>query len=846
MVRHSLRTFLIAASFIIGGQLAFSQMTDQAVIEYAKKAQAMGKDNNTIARELFAKGVTREQAERIKKQLTGGSDKNTGSGISSVDQTRGSSATDTRRNGNNSTGRQDNGRLNRQDMNQTGRQPSSYPPGTYPPSGTYDGYPFYQYENMAMDSMYMLENKKSNIFGHDVFTNKNLTFEPNQNMATPADYRLGPGDTVYINIFGESEDNITATISPEGSIILSQIGPVYLNGLTVDEANNRLRRIFAQRYAGFDNNQSDVNLALGDVRSILVNVMGEVDVPGTYRMSPFSSVFSALYNAGGISDIGSIRNVHVMRGGKEIVSVDLYDYIFNGKTSDNIRLQEGDVIVVPAADRVVTIDGEVKRPMLYEMLPEESVADLLRFAGGFTGAAASGNLVVSRFNGKDKDMLNVATGDFDTFTLHDGDEVTIGITNDRIQNGVKISGAVLRPGDYALDSHVSTVAELIEVADGLLENAFTTRAVLYRFNENREREVLAVDIEGILNGTVPDINLRRDDELVVYTREEIFDSGTLSIRGLVNFPGDYVYAAEATIDDLILMAGGLQQGASLARVDVARRVIDPFSLRPTGEIAKIYQFALSEGYVMNPDSSFRLLPYDVVTVRQSPGYEPQRSITITGEVLFSGQYTLQKRNERLTDILRRTGGLTENSYPKGASLRRKLSADERLAREEMQRLAKSKQNSSDSISTEMLNLDEVYTVGIDLEKAINNPGSSYDVVLRDGDVLNIPELVSTVSVSGDVLFPNTVTYVPGKKFKYYVEQAGGFGEKARKKQCYIVYMNGEVAKAKSNTPIEPGSKIIVPSKGETKGTDWAQIMSISSVIASLATMTATVVSIIRK
>lgn len=841
MLKLSLRTFLIAATFVFGGQLAFSQMTDKAVMEYAQKAKAMGKSNETIAQELFAKGVTREQAERIRRSLTEGSDKGaSGSGINSVDQTRRPAGnTDTRRQGNNRMDRQDDVRTSRQDMNQNRR-----PAGDYPPQGMYNDYPYYDYENM--DSLYIYEDKKSKIFGHDVFTNKNLSFEPNQNMATPADYRLGPGDTVFINIFGESEDNITATISPEGSIILSQIGPVYLNGLTVDEANNRLRRIFAQRYAGFDNNQSDVNLALGDVRSIMVNVMGEVDVPGTYRMSPFSSVFSALYNAGGISDIGSIRNVHVMRGGKEVVSVDLYDYIFNGKTSDNIRLQEGDVIVVPAADRVVVVDGEVKRPMLYEMLPEESVADLLRYAGGFTGAAATGNLVVSRFNGKDKDMMNVAVGDFDTFTLRDGDEVTIGITNDRVQNGVKISGSVLRPGDYALDSHVSTVSELIEVADGLLENAFTTRAVLYRFDENRQREIVTVDVEGILNGTAPDITLRRDDELVIYDRDDIFDFGTLSIRGLVNFPGDYVYAADATIDDLILMAGGLRQGASLARVDVARRVIDPYSLRPTSEIAKIYQFAISEGYVMNPDSSFHLQPFDVVTVRQSPGYEPQRSVTVTGEVLFGGQYTLQKRNERLTDILRRTGGLTESAYSKGASLRRRLSADERLAREEMQRLAKSKQNSSDSISTEMLNLDEVFPVGIDLEKAIANPGSSYDIVMRDGDVLNIPELVSTVSVSGDVLFPNTVTYVPGKKFKYYVEQAGGFGEKARKGECYVVYLNGEVAKAKSNTPIEPGSRIIVPSKGETKGTDWAQIMSISSVIASLATMTATVVSIIRK
>ncbi len=841
MLKHSLRFLLIAATLAFGSQFASAQMSDQAVIEYAKQAQAAGKDKDTIIKELLMKGVTKEQAERIRKSLTGkGSDGNvSSSGIGAVNQTR--TEVNTGRNNRPSSNNRNNrdNRYNRDDRD------NRYNRYNRDDRDNYDDYEdFGDYNNQDYRDDW--NEIRSNIYGHDIFSSKELSFEPNQNLATPADYRLGPGDSVFINIFGESEDNITATISPEGSIILSQIGPVYLNGLTVEEANNRLRRIFAQRYAGFENNQSDVNLALGDVRSIMVNVMGEVDVPGTYRMSPFASVFSALYNAGGVSDLGSIRNVKVMRGGKEVTSVDLYEYIFNGKTSNNIRLQEGDIIVVPAAERLVEIVGEVKRPKFYEMQPEESVADLLRYAGGFTGSASSGNLVVERFNGVDKDRMNVATADFDTFTLRDGDVVTIGITNDRLQNGVTISGSVLRPGEYALDSNVSTVADLIKVADGLLENAFVTRGILYRYDDNHDLEVLSVDIEGILNGTSPDISLRRDDQLIIFDRGDIFDYGTLTIQGLVNAPGNYPYAAEATIDDLILMAGGLQQGASLSRVDVARRVIDPFSLKPTNEIAKTYQFALKEGYVMNPDSSFRLQPYDVVTVRRSPGYEPQQFVTVNGEVLFSGQYALQKRNERLSDLIRRTGGLTESAFAKGASLRRRLTEEELLAQQEMKRLATSKQNSTDSISIDMLDISAVYTVGIDLEKALANPGSTYDITLRANDVITIPELISTVSISGDVLFPNTVTYVPGKKFKYYVEQAGGFGEKARKNSCYIVYMNGEVAKAKGNTPIQPGCKIIVPSKGESKGTDWAQIMTISSVIASLATMSATVVSIVKK
>lgn len=806
MLKHSLRFLLFAASIAVGSLAAFAQMSDQAVIEYAKTQHALGKDKSTIAQELMAKGVTQEQAERIRNSvMDGGAAGATGSGIAVVDQGHGA-------------------------FNSAESGPVNVSAVLNPE---------------AVVAATISDVKNSKVFGHNVFTNKLLSFEPNQNMATPADYRLGPGDMVNINIFGESEDNISATISPEGSIILSQIGPIYLNGLTVDEANNRLRRIFSQKYAGFDNHQSDVNLTLGGVRSIMVNVMGEVDVPGTYRLSPFSTVFSALYNAGGVSDVGTIRDVKVMRNGKEVVSIDLYDYIFNGKTSDNIRLQEGDVIMVPVADRVIRADGEVKRPLSFEILPNESIADLLRYAGGFTSGAATGNLVVSRSNGVDKEMYNVVDADFDSFTLRDGDVVTVGTGSNRMQNSVSIAGAVLRPGTFALDSQINTISDLIKGANGLLEDAFTTRAILYRLNDKREQEIVAVDLEGIFNGTTPDITLQRDDNLMIYSINSLFDNGTVTIQGQVNDPGTYAFADDTSIDDLILMAGGLTKGASMARVDVARRVIDPYSLKPTNEIAKIYQFSLNEGYVLNPDSSFHLQPYDVVTIRRSPGYEPQQFVTVNGEVVFGGPYALQKRSERLSEVIRRAGGLTETAYAKGASLRRRVTEEERLAQEEMRRLAMSKQNTSDSISMSMMNFSSVTTVGIDLEKALANPGSTYDIVLREGDVITVPEMISTVSISGDVLFPNTVTYIPGKKFKYYVEQAGGYGERAKKNKAYIVYLNGEVAKAKNSTPIEPGCKIIVPSKGETKGTDWAQIMSISSVIASLATMTATVVSIIR-
>lgn len=806
MLKNSFRYLLIAAAFAAGSQFVFSQMSDQSVMDYAKTQLALGKDKSTIMQELIAKGLTREQAERIRVSFMDGS---AGEGMADATITAAVG-------GRSSSNSVDAGSIT------VGQALSP--------------------EVIVTDTVANVKN--NDVFGHNVFTNKFLSFEPNQNMATPADYRLGPGDMLNINIFGESEDNINATISPEGSIILSQIGPIYLNGLTIEEANNRLRRIFAQKYAGFDNRQSDVNLTLGGVRSIMVNVMGEVDVPGTYRLSPFSTIFSALYNAGGVSDVGTIRDVKVMRNGKEIVSIDLYDYIFNGKTSDNIRLQEGDVIIVPIAERVVRADGAVKRPQAFELLPEETISDLLRYAGGFTSEASTSNLIVSRSNGVDKELFNITDGDYDTFSLRDGDVITISTGSDRMQNRVTISGSVLRPGSFALDNTISTVADLIKVADGLTEGAFTTRALLYRFDEDRVREIVPVDLEGILNGTSRDITLQRNDNLMVYNTQTLFDFGTVSINGQVNFPGTFQYADGMTIDNLILMAGGLKKGASLSRVDVARRVIDPYSLRPTDEIAKLYQFGLEEGFEF-PDSSFRLQPYDIVQIRTSPGYETQRFVTVKGEVVFPGSYALQTRDERLSDVIRRSGGLIPTAYAKGASLIRRVTSDDSLARQEMRRLVQQRRNDKDSISMQMLDLSNVYPIGIDLEKALANPGSSYDIVLKEGDAISIPEINNTVKITGDVMFPNTVTYIPGKNWKYYVDQAGGFGKDARKNKSYVVYMNGEVAKAKGNTKIDPGCQVIVPTKGD-KTTDWAKIMSISTVCASIATLMATLVSVLKK
>ena len=680
------------------------------------------------------------------------------------------------------------------------------------------------------------------IYGHQVFNSQSLTFEPSENLATPQNYRLGPGDEVVIDIWGTSEDHMRQTISPEGSIMISQIGPVYLNGLTIKDANQHIKSAFSRKYAGMNDAETDIQVTLGQVRTIQVDILGEVATPETFRMSPFSSVFHALYRAGGINDIGSLRNIQVLRNGKKVAGVDIYDYLFKGKTSGNIRLQEGDVIIVPPYEQLVNIDGNVKRPMYYEIKPDETVKSLLDYAGGFTGDAYGGMVRLSRQSGTENELYNIDRGEFATYRLQDGDIITVGTILDRYANRVELKGAVYRPGMFAIGDGLKTVRDLIDKADGVTEDAYTDRVLLYREGPEKQLEVVALDLKDILRGAAPDITLKRNDMLVISSVNELEERGDVYIGGQVARPGAYPYAANSTVEDLIFQAGGLLEGASTARVDISRRIVDPSATEATNQLAQEFTVSIENGLAIGKGKGFRLKPYDRVEVRRSPGYAPQETVAIDGEVLFAGTYTLRKRNERLSEFVTRAGGLIDGAYIKGAHLSRRLSESELAARKEALRLAMSNnsENMGDSIAIDKIDLSNMYNVGIDLEKALANPGSDYDLVLMPGDSLYVPEKQSTVKISGDVMFPNAVIYEPGKKLSHYINQAGGYGQRAKKGKAFIVYMNGTVARAKRNTPIEPGCHIIVPSKPQNGGTDWSKILTLTTGFMSVATMVATI------
>ncbi len=801
------RPLILAIALFAGATGISAKMTDQQVIEYIKQQTANGKDERTIGRELLARGVTQAQVKRIQQQQQL---RRTGAPAANAATTVAPAATGMR---------------------------------TAAPNDA---------ENPLLEDVITVEDvapaapaeQPDAIYGHNVFNGRSISFEPNQNAATPKDYRLGPGDELVIDIWGESEDHLRQTITPEGSIMISQLGPLYLNGMTIDQAADHVRTAFASKYAGVGNNATDISVTLGQLRTIQVDIMGEVSLPGTYRLSPFSTVFHAIYKAGGINDIGSMRQVEVMRNGRRVATVDIYDFLFNGSQKGNIRLQEGDMIIVPPFKNIVNVTGNVKRPMRYELKDGETLADLIGYAGGFNGDAYAEMVRVERRTGRENELYNVSDAEYNTYRLNNGDEITVGTILDRYANRVEVRGAVMRPGTFAIGDGISTVRDLIRKADGLAEDAYTARAILYREAPDLSQTVVPVDLQKVLAGSAPDIKLERNDVLVISSVNEINERGALTISGLVANPGQYPYASNMTVEDLILAAGGLLEGASYSKIDVSRRIVDPMATKSSDRIAEVYTFTLKNGLLMGSDHEFKLNPYDIVEVRRSPNYVPQKTVTVDGEVTFSGGYVLATRNERLSTIISRAGGLTTEAYVRGAHLLRRMTDAEILARDETLRLAR-QSSGNDSISVEKLDISDVYSVGIDLEKALAQPGSTYDIVLRPDDHLVVPEMTSTVKISGEVMFPNTVTFENGKKIKDYIDQAGGYGNRANKGKTFIVYMNGTVARAKRNTPVEPGAHIIVPSKPEGKGLDWARILSVTSALGSLGTMAAAIAAIVK-
>ena len=793
-VRLFLLFFLLAAPF----GTAYCQMSDEAVVKYALEGRQSGKSEQQIGKELLARGVTPEQVERLKQKYE---DSRTSSGTVAADQVI-------------------SGQRRERPRSSSDTLAVEIPPVPDP-------------AERGADSRA--------VFGRNVFRSRALTFEPNENQATPENYRLGPGDEVIIDIWGENERSLREEISPEGNIMVEQVGPVYLNGLTIKEANAKLRGVFGQIYAGVsgDSPASEVRVTLGRLRTIQVNVMGEVEMPGTYRLSSFATVFHALYQAGGVTDIGTLRNIRVLRSGREVASVDIYKYLFHGDSKDDIRLEEGDIVLVPSYDLLVEVTGCVKRPMRYEMEAGEPLSQLLAYAGGFTGDAYGREVRVVRTMGREHELFNVDSVGYGTFALMDGDSVAVGRVLDRYANRIEVQGAVYRSGMYELGEGTHTVRELIGRAEGLREDAFRGRALLFRERDDLTPEIVAVDLEGVLSGRLTDISLRRNDVLVVSSVHDLEDRGGFTIGGEVARPGVYPYAAHTTVEDLIVQAGGLLDGASTVKVEVSRRLKDPKSTTPSNGVGKVYAFSLKEGLVVDGEAGFELAPFDVVEVRRSPGYQPQRQVVLDGEVVFTGNYTLIRKNERLSDLVKRAGGITDDAYVRGGRLIRRMNEEERAVRDAALRAAQQNRG-ADSVSLEKLMADDYYAVGIELDKALSNPGSDYDVVLREGDRLVVPEYVSTVKINGDVMYPNTTVYLKDKRVKYYIAQAGGYGARAKRNKAYIVYMNGRVARVKGRAKVEPGCEIIVPSKRDRKRMGIAEILGLTTSAASIGTMAASI------
>ena len=806
-----------------------SPMTDEQVIQFVLTEHNAGTSQGQIVTKLMKKGVDINQIRRVRqkyeKQIkTQGAGALADEAVDKADKIMRTNnekqhqrLRDTRSTGSDTS--KEGTELDTEETAMTDETTSLYPNQIQPEEALYKG---------------------SRVFGRDIFNNTELTFEPAMNIATPRNYVVGPGDNVKVDIYGASQKSEVYTVSPDGDITIEGYGPINISGLTIEQANARLRSTLGSRYSS-----SSIKMSLGQTRTITVNVMGEVKTPGTFTLSAFASVFHALYMAGGISEIGTLRNIKVYRGGRLVTVVDVYDYILNGKLKGNVRLADNDVIVVGPYDSMVNISGKVKRPMYYEMKKNESVGTLLKYAGGYESDAYTKSIRIIRNNGAKRSVFNVNEFDISSFKVTDGDEVSVDSILDRYENMVEVKGAVFRPGMYQLGGEITTVRGLLEQCDGVTEDAFTARGVMHRMNADRTLKVISVDVEGILKGTTPDMALQNEDVLFIPTKTEHQTDRTITIHGEVQYPGIYRYADNETLEDFVLQAGGLKETASTVKVDVSRRIYDAKATTTVSLLSKTYSFALKDGFVVDGEQGFILQPFDEVYVRRSPGYRTQQNVTVDGEVNFPGDYTLTKRETRLSDVIKAAGGTNLTAYVKGARLERKITDEERIRMQQVLKMAQSKADEKDSINTRKLDLGDKYYVGIQLDKALATPGGDEDLVLREGDRIIVPEYTNTVKISGEVLYPNTVAYKKGAKAKYYINKAGGFGQRAKKSHTYIVHMNGTVNQMGKGDKPTPGSEIIVPTKPKTDAAQLSQWLAIGTSTASIATMIATIANLIK-
>lgn len=850
---NAMRKYILMLALLMSAVCAYSQsMTDDQVIQFVLKEQAAGANQQSIVQKLLKKGVTPDQLRRIRRKVE-------------AEQTQMGAVDLTGKTTNQTANRV---RTNKEKAEDLYRQKSGYMVRSQREvdeqrylsrkdqvEGLNQEVEFFDIDSLVYYQTMFGREDENQVFGRNIFNNKLLTFEPNQNMATPANYRLGAGDNIIIDVWGASQETFEGTVSPDGYIVIEGIGPIKVGGLSVSQATAQIRSTLSRFYS-----DCKINLAVGETRSIQVQVIGEVRMPGTYTMSSLSSAFNALYAAGGISDIGTLRNIRVFRSGRQIATIDVYDYLLNGNTKGDVRLQDNDVISVDAYECLVNVRGKVKRPMFYEMKSTESVQQVIRNAGGFTGDAFTKNVRLTRKSGSEYSMHTIDEFKMSSFTLKDGDSIFVDSVLARFSNMVEVRGAVRHAGQFELGGEVQTVKGLLQVADGLREDAFVSRGVMHREKDDLTLEMINVDIEGILNGTVADIPLRRGDVLFVPSKVDMKGEQTLTIRGEVLYPGEYKYAENTSVEDLILMAGGLTPAASMAKVDVFRRLQDFKATEATDASAEVFSMSLNDGF-RSSENSFALMPYDVVVVRKSPAYNQQQTVRVEGCINFEGDYAMSTKNYRLSDLVKAAGGLTNLAHARGARLTRQMTEEEKLQRENSLRAAQIQMYEeamesektynmaqADSLMSLKLDLGDTYPMSINLEEAIKNPGSSADIVMREGDLLVIPQFSNTVKVSGEVVYPVSMGYTKGKKLSYYIKRAGGYGNRAKKKGVYAIYMNGSAEKINRRTSkdIEPGCEIVVPTKKTNKRMTTGEVMAIASGGASLASVVVALISILKK
>lgn len=787
---------MLVLGWLMPDLIQAQNMSDQQVLAYVIEEHAKGRDMNEIGQELLMQGVTIEQLQKLRRQYGNLMGQKSDIDVNMM------------------------GGMNMSPKNSRLRE---------------DYLQDSLVEVNIFQNPFLTEMPGSHIYGHDIFQIKKFSFESNSNMPTPEDYILGAGDKVFIDVYGASQKNFDLDITPDGSVVVPNIGPIQLSGLTVTQANNRAKQQLGQYYEN-----SQIKLTVGKVRTIMVNIMGEVRAPGTYHLSALSTLFNALYHAGGVNELGTLRAIKLYRNGKLLATSDLYDFITQGKMDSNVRLRDNDVIIVSPYEALVEVAGSVKRPMFYEVKKNEPLSSILSYAGGLSSDAYDGAIRITRKSNNHRAVYTVTPQESSSFLLDDGDLITVDAGLTRLMNTVEIQGAVFRPGQYQIGGSINTIGQLIKAANGVTEEAFLGRAVLQRMKADRTTEVIALDLDGILNHHAGDMPLFNEDLIIILDQAETFNGRNLTIHGEVRKPGQYKYSDHMTLEDLVVMAGGLTDAASMAKVDVSRRIVDPMAITDSPLRARTYSFSLKDGLLADGNEGFVLEPYDEIYVRRSPGYSIQENVTVSGEVMYAGDYALSAQNTRISDILNEAGGPNGRAYLKGARLRRYYTESEIIRNQQQHNMI---QDAKDTALLGDVKSGDTYYVGVDIENALKNPGCDDDVILQAGDEIIIPQYSGTVKVNGEVCYPNTVSYLHGKSGRYYVNQAGGFSSMARRRKAYIVYPNGHVAKLCSSTKVEPGSEIFVPSKEKRNNTSMA--MQWASISSSLVTAAAVIISIFK-